>query len=328
MPIYPTVPAPQLTIPAVGLAGQQDSAVSNPLRQRAVKVLDSLPPFSPVMNHLLKSLSDEDVPFAKLAGLLEKDTVLAGRILQLVNSAAFGRRDPVNSLQRAVALLGFHKLRNTVLCMSVGRIWGQSRTPQGWSTAAFNLHSTAVAVMSDALAQNISVEFPESAFVAGLLHDVGRLMIAVGLPEEYFQIQQLLQQPAGSSPDLNRPKTIEECEQVVLGFTHADISADALTVWKLPASIQQAGGDHHMEANHSPSQSPIRLNRLISVANEVVNLILPQAGESAADGRASTEAQPDAAYSHLATLGISPADGEAICNDFRAEIQRTAEFFQ
>src|SRR5437660_5607052 len=84
-------------------------------KQQALRSLEKLPPFSPVLSRLLATLAQEDVSFAKLADLLEKDTVLAGNVLKLVNSAAFGRRGNVNSVRHAVSILGVTKLRNAAL---------------------------------------------------------------------------------------------------------------------------------------------------------------------------------------------------------------------
>src|SRR5882672_4316133 len=108
------------------------------VRDRALVALGKLPPFSPILNRLMASLAHEDVSFAKVADLIEKDTVLAGNILRLVNSALYGLPGTVNSIRHAVSLLGINKLRNSTLSMSVSRMWNQVKTPQGWSMARFN----------------------------------------------------------------------------------------------------------------------------------------------------------------------------------------------
>src|ERR1700688_441518 len=155
------------------------------LRQRALGALNALPPFSPILSRVLASLAGADVSFAVLSDLIEKDTVLSGNILQLVNSSLYARRGTINSVSHALSILGMNKLRNAVLGMSVARMWSQMKMPASWSMARFNMHSAATATLSDLLAQQLPVTYPEGAFVAGLLHDVGRLLLAVGLPEKY-----------------------------------------------------------------------------------------------------------------------------------------------
>ena len=149
-----------------------DPVVSTPdakLSQRALGALGKLPPFSPILNKLLASLAQDDVSFVKLGDLIEKDPVVAGNLLHLVNSALYARRGSINSVRHALSLLGINKLRNVVLGMSITRMWNQVKTPASWSMARFNMHSAASGILSDLLAQRLTVHYAEGAFVAGLL---------------------------------------------------------------------------------------------------------------------------------------------------------------
>lgn len=239
------------------------SAAQSHTKEKALHALAQLPPFSPILNRLIASLAQEDVSFSKIADLIEKDTVLAGNVLRLVNSALFGLRGTVNSIRHAISLLGISKLRNATLSMSVARMWNQVKTPAGWSMAKFNQHSVGVAILSDLLATRCSVEYAEGAFAAGLFHDLGLLLVALGLPEEYSQLALLYKQS---------PKWMIEYELQVLGMTHLDLSADALALWNLPEPIQQA-----VRYAETPDTDPtnvgaggITLSRALSVADRYV----------------------------------------------------------
>src|ERR1700733_547326 len=116
------------------------SASQAALREKALASVAKLPPFSPILTRLMASLAGEDVSYAKLSELIEKDTVVAGNLLHLVNSALYARRSTINSVRHAVSLLGINKLRNAVLGMSISRMWNQMRMPKSWSMARFNLH--------------------------------------------------------------------------------------------------------------------------------------------------------------------------------------------
>lgn len=239
------------------------SAAQSHTKEKALHALAQLPPFSPILNRLIASLAQEDVSFAKIADLIEKDTVLAGNVLRLVNSALFGLRGTVNSIRHAISLLGISKLRNATLSMSVARMWNQVKTPAGWSMAKFNQHSVGVAILSDLLAQRRAVEYSEGAFAAGLFHDLGLLLVALGLPEEYGQLSLLYRQS---------PKWMIEYELQVLGMTHLDLSADALALWNLPEQIQKA-----VRFAETPDSDPtnigageITLSRTLNVADRYV----------------------------------------------------------
>ena len=230
------------------------------MRERATRALGQLPPFSPILNRLIASLANEDVSFAKIADLIEKDTVLAGNILRLVNSALYGLPGTVNSIRHAVSLLGINKLRNAALTMSVSRMWNQVKTPPGWSMAKFNLHSVGVGILADLLAQRLEVDYAEGAFVAGLFHDLGLLLVAIGLHDEYKQISLLCQQ---------EQKWAHEYETQVLGMSHAELSAEALAQWNLPEQIQNAVRYHAApDLDPTPAaEGRVTLSRVLHAAD-------------------------------------------------------------
>lgn len=282
----------------------------NALKDKALRSLGALPPFSPILNRLLASLAGEDVSFSKLGDLIEKDTVIAANLLHVVNSALYARRGTINSVRHALSLLGMNKLRNAVLGMSISRMWNQVVTPSSWSMARFDMHSAAAAMLSDMLAQRVPVSYPEGAFVAGLLHDIGRLLIAVGLTEQYERILELHQ--GGGLPLL-------ECEQRVLGFTHPELSAQALGLWNLPEPIQTAVRDHHFPPSASQT-GDLPLSRLVGAADQYVNsigisILLSQSGRGPAEPAG------------LPSLGLDPKRMESMVEEFKAEFESMSPFF-
>jgi HD-like signal output (HDOD) protein len=144
--------------------------------------------------------------------------------------------------------------------MSISRMWSQVRTPPGWSVARFNLHSVASGVLADLISQQVDVPYPEGGFVAGLLHDIGKLLIAISLPDEFARIVELI----GS-----REGTELEWELEVIGTTHAELSGAVLTRWNLPAPIQQAAMFHH--APEEAAGGELHLSHVVRAANELAN---------------------------------------------------------
>jgi HD-like signal output (HDOD) protein len=250
-----------------------------------------LPPFSPILNRLLATLAEEDVSFAHLGELIEKDTVLAGNVLGVVNSALYGFHGTVNSVRHAVAILGTNKLRNVALSMSISRMWGQARTPEGWSTARFNLHSAATAVLADLLSQRVAVPYPEGGFVAGLLHDVGKLLMAVALPDEPY--------------DSGKFET-----------AHAELSGAVLARWNLPAPIREAALYHHAPGEAAAGELHLTwlVNSADRLANDLGHSLVPQ-----------PQAQ-EIACEHLDTLGL---EGQlpALLEHFEGEFEALKQYF-
>ena len=161
-----------------------DSILSKPVacRNKALRSLGELPPFSPILSKLLASLAAENVSFGKLAELIEKDTVLSGNVLRMMNSALYGRRGTISSVRHAVSLMGLVKLRNTVMTLNMSQMWNRVHMPKGWNSARFNQHAVGTAVMADLIAQKVACDYPEGAFVAGLLHDIGVLLMGIAFP--------------------------------------------------------------------------------------------------------------------------------------------------
>jgi putative nucleotidyltransferase with HDIG domain len=285
------------------------------LRERALRSLAELPPFSPILNRLLASLANEEVSFVKLGDMIEKDPVMAGNLLHLVNSALYGRRGSINSVRHALSLLGINKLRNAVLGMSISRMWNQVRTPPSWSMARFNMHSSAVAILSDLLTQRLQVNYAEGAFVAGLLHDIGRLLIALGLTEEYGRILQMHESHESGE------KSLLDCEMSVIGLTHPELSAEALAHWNLPEQIQDAVRYHHHPALDpaAPKPGDITLSRVLDAANQYVNSM----------GVSILKKCPDSADPTLVeNLGLAPDQVKVILADFKTEHDAMSAFFR
>jgi HD-like signal output (HDOD) protein len=272
-------------------------------RTRAIRCLGELPPFSPILNRLLASLAKEDVSFNKLGDLIEKDPVMVGNLLHLVNSAMYARRGSINSVRHALSLLGINKLRNAVLGMSITRMWNQVHPPASWSMARFNMHSSATAILSDLLSQRLNVDYAEGAFVAGLLHDVGRMLIALGMTEHH---ERILQKHEGEG----RP--LLECEMEVAGITHPELSAEALAHWNLPEPIQNAVRYHH-----TPESDP--LSRILDAANQYVNSM----GVSILKG---CPENTDAAL--IESLGLPAEQVQTILAEFKTEYEAMASFFR
>ena len=281
--------------------------------EKALKGLDALPPFSPILNRLLATLADEDVLFAKVATLIEKDTVLAGNVLRMVNSALYGCRGTINSVAHAIAIMGIIKLRNTALGFSVARMWRSVHCSRSWSMANFNLHSIATAILSDMLAQRVPVHYAEGAFVCGLFHDLGRLLLAVSVPSEYDTV---LRADCAHGPEL------EAYEREMLGVTHADLSAMALERWNLPRPIQIGVAFHH-----DPDAAPPdafgdcrhSLAHVVCVADRVVNGL----GISSVKRDEGT-CPPDAEL--FVPLGLE-AQYDRIMDDFQREYETVRSLF-
>ena len=276
---------------------------------RAMRALKELPPFSATLSRLMASLANDDVSLNELGDLVEKDTVVAGNILGMVNSALYARRSTVTSVRHALSLLGTNKIRNVALSLQVAGMWNQSKCPQELSIKRFNQHAAAVAMLSDLLTQHVDVVYPEGAFVAGLLHDVGRLTLALGLPQDFAQILE---------KHLQSGTPLVECEADHLHFTHATLSGQALTEWKLPDPIRVAVAGHHDPWVGPPSAIP--LSPVVAAADRFINSV------GLSTWSLADEPEPD--FSSFEMLGIQPEKALELARTFQSEFEVTAQFYR
>jgi putative nucleotidyltransferase with HDIG domain len=206
--------------------------VSNELRDRALKAAGALPVVAGVLNKTLGLYRDyEDLSIPRLAASLEQDVVITGTVLSIANSAMYGGRSAVSNVRQAIARIGMNKTRNVLLGLSVTRGFKTVKIQSPcWSLSRFNAHSLASATLSDLIVRNVRSTNAEWAFMAGLLHDIGLLVVAAGLPEQFGILMK------NSSGDA----TLIEQEQELLGFTHFELGAEMASRWNCPVAVQDA----------------------------------------------------------------------------------------
>lgn len=224
-------------------------------------MLHDLPPISPLAMKLISTLAYSDVNVRTVEDLIERDTVLCGEVMRTVNSARFAGTGNILRIHDAIMRLGVNQLRKMALGLSVKRLFGHPRTGNKWSQIRFNLHSAAVAVLADLLASHVPVASGDAAFVAGMLHDVGKFAIAVNLKKEYDVILDLW---------TSSGRSLVDCEREVLGFDHAEVSGMMLARWELAAPLQRAVFYHHRPEDLGPDVS---LAHILNLADRFVRYL-------------------------------------------------------
>jgi putative nucleotidyltransferase with HDIG domain len=193
----------------------------------------NLPTIPTVLAKILHLADSESTSGKELIAVIEHDQALTGKMLRLANSAFFGQSRRVATIPRAVVLLGFSTVRNLALGVkvwdSLGAGIARNRLDELWA------HAVAVGVATKTLAARLRAGDPDEAFTAGVLHDVGRLILAMRFREEYWKIV------GGSS----EAAAIERKEATGLGIDHAEVGGWILEAWSIPPTIVEAVRTHH-----------------------------------------------------------------------------------
>lgn len=201
--------------------------------EHIIRQIQELPSLPVVVLELLSSMDQDDTDVHVLAQKIELDQALAAKTLRIANSSFYGMQSKVTSIPQAVSVLGFHSIRTVVTaCALTGSF---APVAGGFDFKAFWRHSLATAIAARLLAPHLRVN-PETAFTAGLLHDLGTLVLVTRFPAEHALVRSYRQ-----AHDCQ----MAEAELAVIGIDHAQVGSALAAYWKFPEAIQQAVADHH-----------------------------------------------------------------------------------
>jgi HD-like signal output (HDOD) protein len=246
--------------------------------QRAVSAVGSLPVLPEIYQAISDVLANPASSVADVADIIAADVAMSAKILQLVNSAFFGIERRITDVRHAVAFLGMPMVRQMVL---VHKVLG---TPPEVKVAGLSLarereHALLCAQVARALVPDTLLA--ADAYLAAALHDIGKLVMAAELPEEYAQILATAQR---------KRQPLHLAERDVLGTSHAEIGAYLLGLWGLPDNVIEAVAFHHRP--RVVGSGSFDLLAAVHIANHLVQ------GEPAADRSAGLD------MDYLRELGV------------------------
>jgi HD-like signal output (HDOD) protein len=233
-------------------------------REDSLKHLEKLPRLSALMIQFLGLVSRPSCELPELVAVVERDALLSAQILQKANSAVFGRIQPIHTVRHAVSMLGVGTMRRFALGSSISNLFSRQKTAPSFSMARFNMHSAATGTLVELLATELPVASKESALVTGLMHDIGKLLIAIHLPRQFEDVLGI-SSVSGES--------VIESERMLTGTDHAELSALATSRWALNEAITAGVRFHHEPANAPETGNTVSLARLVNKADAYVNYL-------------------------------------------------------
>ncbi|GGY54230.1 HDOD domain-containing protein [Pseudoduganella albidiflava] len=199
-----------------------------------VQNLDDLPSLPVIVMELLNSIDAEEVDIAVLAKKVAQDQALTAKTLRLANSPLYGLQVKITTIQQAITYLGFQTARNLITAAALTGCFAENRCA-GFSHPAFWRHSIATAVCAKVLARHLRFN-QDYAFTAGLLHDVGRLVLVTSFPDHYARV--IAWRSAHDAAWL-------DAERTVLGIDHVDAGLALAEHWHFSDTMRCAIGHHH-----------------------------------------------------------------------------------
>jgi putative nucleotidyltransferase with HDIG domain len=276
---------------AVDRAFAVQATLGNTALKGFISRLKSLPSLPAVYTELVTAAGDPDASVRQLGGIVSKDLAMTSKILHLVNSSLFGLRRPVLDPGEACVYLGVDTIKALVLSLGV---FSQYRRTGPFSVEELQAHSLRTAALAKQIAafERLSKAEMDEAFLAGMLHDVGKLVLALNCPREYDDC-------IAAAREKNVP--VLETESRAFGITHAEAGMYLLRLWGLPDAVTEAVAFHHR-----PSESGVRLLGSLTMVH-VANVLVAEAEHRPAAGL-------DSGY-------LSQFNGGAKTQEWRALVQ-------
>ena len=219
--------------------------MSNETLAGIISRIDKLPSAPTVYQEVVQAMESPNTSISQIADIISRDIGMTAKILHLANSAFFGISHNVTSIERALSLLGLETLVSLVLTI---QIFAQHEHTaiEGFSIQSLMNHCMSTGALAKLVAREEQQErsVVDDCFMGGLLHDVGKLVLATSLSESYEQIVQ-------EARETQQPTVA--VEQKILGTTHAEVGAYLLGLWGLPDPIVEAVAFHH-----EPRRCPVR----------------------------------------------------------------------
>jgi HD-like signal output (HDOD) protein len=204
----------------------------------ALPSLRALPSMPESHRRVLSALNDSQYIASRVAQLISEDVTLTAQLLKVVNSSLFGLAQRISSVEEAIPVIGATRLRALVASAWAFHFIDEAKACPGFNPWQEWDHALQVGMETQQLAMSVHCanELGQAAFTAGILHDLGKILLAVNTPERYAKV-------AEEAKSSGQPQW--EVELKVLGFHHGEIAACLLGTWGIAAPIVEAVGWHH-----------------------------------------------------------------------------------
>jgi len=219
-------------------------------------LIDHLPPAPMLVMELLALFKQPDRDMDRVVELITHDPSLTAQVLKLCNSAYYGSTQPVVSVFDAVMRVGFYEIYRMVAAVFGCQTMALSGVERALPVNELWKHSVSAAVAAETVARQVS-EDEATAFTAALLHDIGKVILAVAASDVYKRLRE--KGPAGT-------QSMMDAEKAMLGADHAEVGARLLSRWNLPPHIVMAVRCHHDPARAFPFE---RLAASVQLANVI-----------------------------------------------------------
>jgi putative nucleotidyltransferase with HDIG domain len=224
------------------------------VENRLLKAVEKMPAFPNSVQKVLELSSNINCPPKDLVTVIEKDPVMTMKILKIINSAYYSLPNKINSVSQSVVYLGINTVKNLALAFAaVGAL--PKKNPPNFDMGNYLVHSLSTACLARQLCLLAKGGEPSDAYIAGLLHDFGKVVLAQNMPAEYSRAIKLAEE---------KGIALDQAEREVLGVDHAFVGAMLTQRWQFPHELVECIAEHH-----DPAAPPNLMLDCVRVANQL-----------------------------------------------------------
>lgn len=271
---------------------------------RRVTEISTLPQ---VALRVIETAQNPDAGAGDLKVVVEGDPALSARVIRMVNSAAFGLRATVTNLHQAISYLGFNQVRNLAMTASVSEIFKRDEQIGGYSRRGLWRHLVSVGICARLVAKRHGLAAFEDAFLAGLLHDIGIILLDQTAHEPFVRVIE----------ELDPRQTLIEIERAIFGFDHCAFGERVAETWRFPEPVRGAIKHHHCANRYKG------LGLEIVQCVEIANVVCSMKGITSV-GRKLTKPGLES----FEALGFRKEDVVVLSGDLDREIASSEKLFE
>lgn len=281
--------------------------------KEAIARAGDLPTLPQVVMRVSNLAADPSTAMSELVRIIHDDPALTTKILRVANSAFYGMSRHVESLNTALLVLGMRELINLVACISVFRAFPTIPGQPTFDRNAFWVHSAGCGEIARAISQRLKLRLNTEGFTAGLLHDIGKIILDQYFHDDFMETLELSQ---------TKRISMVEAEDSVLGVNHAELGVWLAEMWALPKNICGAIAYHHN------LDVPTGKDRYLVALVHLADIFCKRAGIGFSGGEADASLTEGPAWEILseAQIEIAKWNVEQFMLELRDNVERAREF--
>ena len=229
--------------------------------EEIINRVEDVPALPMVTTRIMELTEDPDATVTDIEREILKDQGLTSRVLRLANSVYYGFPRRIHTISEATVLLGFKVIKSITLAATVSKVMLRELPGYGLERQGLWTQSQACAMIARNIARELKYKNSDHAYVAGLLHDIGKVILNTYVGEKYQDILALVE---------NKGKSFLEAEREILGFDHGQVGARVAEKWNLPEDLVEAIAYHH-----DPDKAKVNvfLTDIIHMADAIVMMM-------------------------------------------------------